>query len=85
MEGDLLVNEVPYACRRKDRDEGSEAHCPRERSAVRQRSAVWMSLDVWIVGPELERALVVLYRASAEFRTTRSVCPRLDGATDGFL
>ena len=43
-----------------------------------------MSLDVWIVGPELERALVVRYRASANLHCSLRL-PAPCGATDGFL
>jgi hypothetical protein len=47
-------------------------------------SAVWMSLDVWIVGPELERALVVRYRAVPHLGNACSVCPRLAAPRTGF-
>ena len=36
---------------------------PRTECSTPTGSAVWMSLDVWIVGPELKRALVVRYHA----------------------
>ena len=36
---------------------------PRTECSTPTVSAVWMSLDVWIVGPELKRALVVRYHA----------------------
>ena len=45
-----------------------------------------MSLDVWIVGPELQRALVVLYRSGATTGSYHSLrLPAPCGATDGFL
>jgi hypothetical protein len=55
----LYVNaiDLPSRCRLGPERLG-ERTAPANGVQYANRSAVWMSVDIWIVGPALERALV---------------------------
>jgi hypothetical protein len=60
----------------------SKAHCPLLGEAV--RLGFCRLLSAFVVGPELERAQVVRYRAVIQVDNARSVCPRLAAPRTGF-